>query len=322
MVALLIIGMAGSGKTSLMQRISAHLHAKKTPPYVVNLDPAVAHLPYGANIDIRDTIDYKKTCKTYQLGPNGGIVTALNLFTTKFDQVLSLIKKKDPEFVLFDTPGQIEIFTWSASGQIITESTASDHPTVILYVIDTPRSTAPVTFMSNMLYACSILYKLKLPFIILFNKIDVVSHEECLEWMQDFDAFSAALEQDTSYMATLCNSMSILLEEFYQHLKVVGVSAATGQGMDELFEKVKEAVEEYETDYKPELQRKMQEKLQKENDSKMENLKKLIKDMTVVDAHDIRLDADDEDTTSDQKTTSVQLDGLLEEASFGRYLNK
>lgn len=30
----------------------------------------------------------------YNLGPNGGILTALNLFTTKFDQVLGLIEKR------------------------------------------------------------------------------------------------------------------------------------------------------------------------------------------------------------------------------------
>ena len=28
--------------------------------------------------------------KQYKLGPNGGIVTSLNLFATKFDQVLQL----------------------------------------------------------------------------------------------------------------------------------------------------------------------------------------------------------------------------------------
>jgi hypothetical protein len=54
---------------------------------------------------------------------------------------------------------QIEIFTWSASGQIITESLSACFPVVVLYVLDTARTTSPVTFMSNMLYACSILYK-------------------------------------------------------------------------------------------------------------------------------------------------------------------
>lgn len=53
-----------------------------------------------------------------------------------------------------DTPGQIEAFTWSASGAIITESLASTFPTVIVYVVDTPRTASPNTFVSNMLYAC------------------------------------------------------------------------------------------------------------------------------------------------------------------------
>lgn len=74
-------------------------------------------------------------------------------------------------FAIFDTPGQIEVFTWSASGAIITEALASSFATVVVYIIDTARSTNPVTFMSNMLYACSILYKTKLPFVVVLNKV-------------------------------------------------------------------------------------------------------------------------------------------------------
>lgn len=131
-------------------------HLNKTNAYCLNLDPAVGILPYQANIDIRDTVNYKEVMKQYNLGPNGGILTALNLFATRFDQVLGYVDKRAPELdlVFLDTPGQIEIFTWSASGTIISESLASTYPTVILYVIDTPRTTAPVTFMSNMMYAC------------------------------------------------------------------------------------------------------------------------------------------------------------------------
>ncbi|MBZ3869419.1 GPN-loop GTPase 1 [Sciurus carolinensis] len=80
------------------------------------------------------------------------------------------------KYVLIDTPGQIEVFTWSASGTIITEALASSFPTVVIYVMDTSRSTNPVTFMSNMLYACSILYKTKLPFIVVMNKTDIIDH--------------------------------------------------------------------------------------------------------------------------------------------------
>ena len=59
-VCCIVIGMAGSGKTTLMQRINAEAHMSGTPSYIVNLDPAVTHLPYGPNIDIRDTVNYKE----------------------------------------------------------------------------------------------------------------------------------------------------------------------------------------------------------------------------------------------------------------------
>lgn len=110
----------------------------------------------------------------YNLGPNGGIVTSLNLFTTKFSQVLQLLGKTSAELAIFDTPGQIEVFTWSVSGNIISESLASCFPTVVVYVMDTVRSVSPVTFMSNMLYACSILYKTRLPFVVALNKVNFI----------------------------------------------------------------------------------------------------------------------------------------------------
>mgnify|MGYP002827943182 CR=1 FL=1 len=42
-------------------------------------DPAVLDTPFGANIDIKDTVNYHEVMKQYQLGPNGGILAALIL---------------------------------------------------------------------------------------------------------------------------------------------------------------------------------------------------------------------------------------------------
>jgi len=83
--------------------------------------------------------------------------------------VLALCEKpRDPplKHIIVDTPGQIEIFTWSASGAIITELFASSFRTVVAYVVDTPRCVHAQTFMSNMLQACSILYKSQLPLLL------------------------------------------------------------------------------------------------------------------------------------------------------------
>ena len=82
-VVVLVVGMAGTGKTSLMHALTAHLEAKGSPAYTLNLDPAVATVPYGSNLDVRDTVNYKEVMRQYNLGPNGAIVTALNLFATQ-----------------------------------------------------------------------------------------------------------------------------------------------------------------------------------------------------------------------------------------------
>lgn len=82
-----VIIYAGSGKTTFLHRLVCDLQGSKSRGYVVNLDPAVMTLPFGANIDIRDTVKYKEVMKQYNLGPNGGILTSLNLFATKFDEV-------------------------------------------------------------------------------------------------------------------------------------------------------------------------------------------------------------------------------------------
>ncbi|KAG0675251.1 GPN-loop GTPase 1 [Kluyveromyces marxianus] len=305
---IICIGMAGAGKTTFMQRLNSHLHAAKEPPYVINLDPAVLTVPYGANIDIRDSIKYKKVMENYELGPNGAIVTSLNLFSTKIDQVIQLVEKKQDKYehCIIDTPGQIECFVWSASGQIITESFASTFPTVIAYIVDTPRNTSPTTFMSNMLYACSILYKTKLPLIVVFNKSDVKKCDFAKEWMTDFEAFQTALRDDqesngqtglgSGYMGSLVNSMSLMLEEFYSQLDVVGVSSFTGEGFDDFLNIVDDKVEEYEKYYKVERERILKEKEEKEKARKEKSLEHLMNDLGFKDKAKKNAAEDDDDS--------------------------
>lgn len=313
-----------------MQRINSYLHTENKPPYVLNLDPAVLNVPFESNIDIRDSINYRKVMSEYKLGPNGGIMTSLNLFATKVDQILGLMEKRanpnpesttrPPKHFLVDTPGQIEVFVWSASGSIILESIASAFPTVIAYIIDTPRTSSTSTFMSNMLYACSILYKTKLPMILVFNKTDVRDAEFAKEWMTDFEAFQSALQEEeakgvfggegfgggSGYMANLLNSMSLMLEEFYKHLNFCSVSSMTGDGVEEFFAAVEEKRKEFEKDYKPELERKKKQREEEKAKNKDQELTDVMNDMNVSGPSRSKMEAgregslDEEDELEDE----------------------
>uniref|UniRef100_A0A2I3RXA6 GPN-loop GTPase n=1 Tax=Pan troglodytes TaxID=9598 RepID=A0A2I3RXA6_PANTR len=280
-VCLLVLGMAGSGKTTFVQRLTGHLHAQGTPPYVINLDPAVHEVPFPANIENGKGQAWWLTAVISALW-EAEAVTSLNLFATRFDQVMKFIEKAQnmSKYVLIDTPGQIEVFTWSASGTIITEALASSFPTVVIYVMDTSRSTNPVTFMSNMLYNKFCVCWLWL-LIIDFSLVqtDIIDHSFAVEWMQDFEAFQDALNQETTYVSNLTRSMSLVLDEFYSSLRVVGVSAVLGTGLDELFVQVTSAAEEYEREYRPEYERLKKSLANAESQQQREQLERLRKDM-------------------------------------------
>ena len=128
--------------------------------------------------------------------------------------------------------------------------------------------------------------------ILVFNKTDVHSHEFAHEWMTDFEAFQAALrkgEDDelhsggggSGYMGNLLNSMSLMLEEFYKHLSLVGVSAMAGTGINEFLDAVKGKVDEYEKEYKPELEALRKKREQEKAAKQQKELDRLLKDMQV-----------------------------------------
>lgn len=95
--------------------------------------------------------------------------------------------------------------------------------------MDTPRCQSPTTFMSNMLYASSVLYKSELPMVVVFNKKDLIDSAFAEKWMKDFEAYQESLDshqaqkghnpyfQQDDYMISLNRSLSLVMDEFYRY---------------------------------------------------------------------------------------------------------
>jgi len=261
-MCLLVIGMAGSGKTTFINQLekqTTNLENNKLP-FIVNLDPAVSSLNYTAFVDIRNKIKIKDVMKNYNLGPNGAILTSLNLFSAQFDSVLNKMdeKKNSTEMYIVDTPGQIEVFSWSASGSIISQMISLTYPTALVYVVDLARCQNPNTFMSNMLFCCSILFKMRLPMIVVFNKTDVSDPEAVKNWLSDYESYQNDLKKNETYLSSLSRSMSLVLDEFYKDINAVYLSSKTGDGFPDLFKAVEKAREEYYNVFLPDLEKRLQ----------------------------------------------------------------
>lgn len=102
-LCLIVLGMAGSGKTTFVRKLEEHLTSLNKESYIINMDPAVINTVYEANMDIRDTINYKEMMKSHNLGPNGSIMTCLNIFATQIHKIVDVLSKKsDLEYSLFN----------------------------------------------------------------------------------------------------------------------------------------------------------------------------------------------------------------------------
>jgi GTPase SAR1 family protein len=202
-------------------------------------------------------------------------------------------RSEELDYIFVDTPGQIEAFTWSAGGQIIHELLATAFPTVILYITDTPRCSSPTTFMSNMLYASSVLYKSQLPMVVAFNKTDVVPYAFAKEWMEDFEAFQEALVSDgkEEYMTSLNRSLSLVMDEFYTNIHNVGVSAATGEGIEDMFAQIDNAAIEFNETYLPDLKKRLTSRKAAEEVKKTADWQRLQTDLAATQGDKLVVDA-------------------------------
>ena len=87
--------------------------------------------------------------------------------------------------------------------------------------------------------------------------------------MTDFEAFEEAVANETNYAANLARSLSLTLDKFYSNITSVGVSAITGEGLEELIDKIRASRSEYkemmeERAKEREAQAKLKEELKKE----------------------------------------------------------
>ncbi len=205
-------------------------------PATLNLDPGVGHLPYSPDVDVRDYVDINSLMEEYALGSNGSLIMANDLIATKIDQIQTEIDTINPDYLLVDTPGQVELFAYRESGPFFVKNLNGDEK-MNLFLYDGTMITSPSNFVSLSLLSTSIRLRLGLPTINAITKTDLIQDKlnEVLGWSSsDYDLedqISKEVDGETlpliSYMYRTLNN-----NDFFDDL--FPVSNVTGDGMVEL----------------------------------------------------------------------------------------
>jgi len=230
--SIFISGTAGSGKTLLASKLHEYYTKNGAFAAILNLDPGVDNLPYTCDVDVRDYVDYVSIMQQYELGPNGAMIMANDLIASKINEIQDQIDRVNPDYLIVDTPGQIELFAYRSSGRFVVENLSAEEKTSI-FIFDGALITTPVNFVSIALLATSIRLRLKLPAINVMTKTDLIGDKlkNILEWSTNMRALENAIAKETdgdTFSLTTNILRGLNLGGFAQGL--IPISNVTGDG--------------------------------------------------------------------------------------------
>jgi len=233
MKAIFIIGTAGSGKSLLSANLFDYYTKNGNFVGVLNLDPGVENLPYTCDVDVRDYVDLVSIMRQYDLGPNGAMIMASDLIASKIDDLQRDVDNVNPDYLIVDTPGQIELFAYRTSGPFFVQNFTVEQKAGI-FLHDGSLVTTPTNFVSMALLASSIKLRLNLPFINVLTKIDLIEDRirDILKWSSNLGSLEDAIAKQSngeSYTLVMNILRSLNFGGFSQGL--IPVSNATGDGM-------------------------------------------------------------------------------------------
>ncbi len=222
---LFVIGPAGSGKSTFVAEYSEYLKDNGYDVKCVNLDPATEPI-YKADRDIREFVKTEEVMKKYKLGINGALIKSIDISVDYVDEL-----KCNADYVLYDTPGQMELFIYSKSGREIV-SKLSDRFSAALFLMDSTVVCDSESFVSAVMQNVIVSLRLSLPTLTVFTKSDLSE--------VDVDELRNELSEREGLLAELMEKTLFFIEYTTIPYRVIKVSSIKRTGFNDVFTAINE----------------------------------------------------------------------------------
>jgi GTPase SAR1 family protein len=233
---IVFVGPACSGKSTLIYAYSKWL--KDTigiKTFKVNLDPAADYIPYEPDFDIRCFVDADKIAREYGLGPNGALVKAMDIIAEKIRDFMDIFVNAGVDFVLIDTPGQMEVFLFrDIAFKLIEWLKKVSRSIVSIFVIDADVIKRYEDYAFLSIISVAVQVRLGVDVIPVINKIDLASIDDLIgDIISDVDIIGKKLKGLGVYGEMLENILNIIAL-YSKAIRVPKVSAKNFIGLEEL----------------------------------------------------------------------------------------
>jgi len=232
-----IVGTAGSGKTALTASFSDWLKDQEQLIATVNLDPAVLSLPYEPDVDVREFVDYERVMATKGLGPNGALIASIREIARNIEEMKEAVSDIKADWIIVDTPGQLEIFAFRKEGRIIVNN-LTQGSSAMIFLLDPMFCISPRNFAASLFLSASVRLVLSLPTVQVLSKADAVPRRyinRILSWHESEEAFEvdagAKLKgMEMVFVRDIMNGLRFISSS----APLIPVSATTMEGFVEL----------------------------------------------------------------------------------------
>lgn len=187
--AAIIIGPAGSGKSTLCRILQDHYQTKGRSVHIGNFDPAAEDLLYEPSLDVRDLISLDDVMESKQLGPNGGLVFCMEFIVTHgASWLMDELGDYEDDFLIVDMPGQVEVLANDpAVPAIVQLFKQQGYYTTVVYALDALATTADGgKFIAGCMFSLSSMVWFDCPFINVLTKCDLLSDVFKKELLEHF----------------------------------------------------------------------------------------------------------------------------------------
>lgn len=245
-INIFFVGTAGSGKSSLTYAFQKWMNTSGLDVITINLDPGVDFLVYTPDIDIREWVSLQDIMRDHKLGPNGAQIAAADLLVFNIPRVKKLIDEFKTNYVLIDTPGQTELFTFRHASTRIIDTLGTDR-SILLFLLDPFIAQTPSGFVSQLLLASTIHFRFRIPIFNVLSKSDMIEQETVdliLEWSEDLYKLEEALIKESEKIQAHLNlELLKVLQDMEIYKSLAPTSSETGLGMEEIYNFIQQVFE-------------------------------------------------------------------------------
>lgn len=192
-------GTAGAGKSRLVRAFAAWMKSAGYDAITVNLDPGNESEDLQADVDVREWVRLNDVMDEYGLGPNGAQVASADLIALKVFEIKAAIAEFKTDYVLVDTPGQVELFAFRESSKAIVDALSGDRSTVA-FLFDPALAKSATGFVSLMMLSATVEFRFRLPTVNVLSKTDILTpeqREEIIGWGEDLDRLADTVQSET-----------------------------------------------------------------------------------------------------------------------------